>query len=215
MKASKESSSGLCALGDLPSLACVWFVYRQLAAPAAVWSVRVCLGRLMVGLVCVGFVALLPVVVSPNVVCAAGTSVPALVSCILVGPSAAQCGLSTLIGRVCDGRVAVFCCVRGLGRQRARRPMVPPSRGTPFPFGPVHAWLVWCPPACVWSVYGHVAARAAVWLVRGYRGRLMVGSVCAGSVALLLVVLSSNPACVAGTSVSVLASCVLVSPSVV
>ena len=64
-------------------------VYGQVAAVAAVWLVRGCLGRLMVGLVCVGFVALLPVVVPPNVVCAAGTSVSALPSCVLVGPSAA------------------------------------------------------------------------------------------------------------------------------
>ena len=42
---------------------------------------------LMVGLACVGSVALLPVVVSPNVVCAAGTSVSVLVSCVLVDPS--------------------------------------------------------------------------------------------------------------------------------
>ena len=48
-----------------------------------------CPARLMVGLVCVGFVALLPEDVSPNVVCAAGTSVSALASCVLVGPSAA------------------------------------------------------------------------------------------------------------------------------
>ena len=43
----------------------------------------------------------------------------------------------------------------------------------------------------------------------------MIGWVRVGSVALLQVVLSSNPACVARTSVSVLVSCVLVSPSVV
>ena len=82
-----------------------------------------------------------------------------------------------LVGRVGNGRVAVFCCVRGHGRQRAWRTTVPPSRWTPFPFQPVHAWLVWCWPACVWSVYGHVAAAAVVWLVRGCRGRLMVGCV--------------------------------------
>ena len=46
---------------------------------------------------------------------------------------------------------------------------------TPFLTRPVHAWLVWCWPACVGSVYGHVAAATAVWLVRGCRGRLMVG----------------------------------------
>ena len=53
------------------------------------WLVRGCLGRLMVGLVCVGSVALLPVVVSPNVVCAARKSALALASCVLVGPSVA------------------------------------------------------------------------------------------------------------------------------
>ena len=52
-----------------------------------------------------------------------------------------------------------------------------PTRGTPFPFRPVHAWLVWCCPACVWSVYGQVAAAAAVWSVRSCLGRLMVGLV--------------------------------------
>ena len=52
-----------------------------------VWLVRGCLGRLMVGLVCVGSVALLPVVVSPNVVCLASTSVLVLVRCVLVCPS--------------------------------------------------------------------------------------------------------------------------------
>ena len=109
----------------------------------------------------------------------------------------------------------VFCCVRGHGCQRAWRTTVPPSRLTPFSFPPVHAWLVWCWPACVWSVYGHVAAAAAVWLVRRCRGRFMVSWVRVGSVALMPVVLSSNPACVAGTSVSLLVSCVLVCPSVV
>ena len=155
--------------------ACVWSVYGQVAAAAALWLVRGCLGRLMVGLVCLGSVALLPVVVSPNVVCAAGTSVSLLVSCVLVGPSVVQCSLSTLVGRVRSGRVAVFCCVRGYGGRRAWRTTVPPSRWTPFPFRPVHAWVVWCWPACVWSVYGHVAAASAVSLVRSCRRRLMVG----------------------------------------
>ena len=113
------------------------------------WSVRGCFGRLMVGLVCVGFVALLPVAVSPNVVCAAGTSMSALASCVVVGPRAAQCGWSTLVGCVRNGRVAVFYCVRGHGRQLAWRMTVPPSRWTPFPFRPVHACLVWCLPALV------------------------------------------------------------------
>ena len=86
---------------------------------------------------------------------------------------------------------------------------------TPFPLRPVHAWPVRCWPACVWSVYGQVAAAAAVWLVRSRLGRLMVGLVCVGSVALLPVVASLNVVCVAGTSMSVLVSCVLVCPTAV
>ena len=90
-----------------------------------------------------------------------------------------------------------------------------PTRWTPFPFRPVHAWLVWCWPACVWSVYSQVADSAAAWLVGGCLGRLMVGLVCVGSLALLPVVVSLNVVCAAGTSVSGLASCVLVGQSVV
>ena len=67
----------------------MWSFYGQVEAAAAVWSVRGCLCRLMVGWVCVGFVALLQVVVLSNAVCAADTSVPALVSCVLIGRSAA------------------------------------------------------------------------------------------------------------------------------
>ena len=149
--------------------ACLWSVYGQVAAAAAVWLLSGCLGRLTVSLVCVGSVALLPVVVSPNVVCAAGISVSVLVSCVLVGPSVVQCSLSTLVGRVRN------CGVRGYGCRRAWRTTVPSSRCTLFPFRPVHAWLVWCWPACVCSVYGHVVAAAAVWLLSGSRGPLMVG----------------------------------------
>ena len=68
--------------------ACVWSVYGQVAAAAAVWLVPGCLGRLMVGLVCVGSAALLPVVASQNVVFVARTSVLVLVSCVLFCPSA-------------------------------------------------------------------------------------------------------------------------------
>ena len=103
--------------------------------------------------------------------------------------------------------------IRGLGRRRAWHTTVSPTRWTPFPFGPVHAWLVSCWPACVWSVYGQVAAAAAVWSVRGCLGHLMVGLVCMGFVALLPVVVSLNVVCAAGTSVSALASCVLLGPS--
>ena len=68
--------------------ACVWSVYGQVVAAAAVWLVRGCLGRPMVGLVCGGSVALLPVVASPNVVCVVSTPVSVPVSCVLVCPSA-------------------------------------------------------------------------------------------------------------------------------
>ena len=70
--------------------------------------------------------------------------------------------------------------VHGHGRRRARRTTVSPTLWTMFPFRPVHAWLVWCWPACVWSVYGQVAAAAAVLLVRGRLGHLMVGLVWGG-----------------------------------
>ena len=105
--------------------------------------------------------------------------------------------------------------VCGHGHRRARRTTVLPTLWTPFPFRPVHAWLVWCWPACVWSVYGQVAAAAAVLLVRGRLGRLMVGLVCVGSIVLLPVVLPPHVVYAAGMSVSVLVSGVVVCPSVV
>ena len=83
----------------------------------------------------------------------------------------------------------MFCFVRGYGRQWVWRTMVWPTHWTRFLFRPVHAWLVCCWTACVWSVYGQVAAAAAVWLVRSGLCRLMVGLVCAGSVALLPVLI--------------------------
>ena len=109
----------------------------------------------------------------------------------------------------------MFCFVRGYGRREAWHTTVSPTRWTPLPLRPVHAWPVRCLLAGVWSVYGQVAAAAAVWLVRGCLGRLMVSLVCVGSVALLPVVASPNVVCVAGTSVSLLVSCVSVCPSVV
>ena len=122
-------------------LACVWSVYGQVAAAEAALLVRGCLGRLMVGLVCVGSIALLPVVVPPHVVYAAGMSVSVLVSGVVVCPSVVLCSLLPLVGRVCIGSVAVFCCVRGYSRQWAWRTTVLPTRLAPFPFRPVHAWL--------------------------------------------------------------------------
>ena len=142
----------------------------------------------MVGLVCVGSIAPLPVVVPPHVVYAAGMSVSVLVSGVVVCPSVVLCSLLLLVGRVCIGSVVVFCCVRGYDQRWAWRTTVLPTHWAPFPFRPVHSWLVWCWPACVWSVYGQVAAAAAVLLVRGRLARLMVGLVCVGSIALLPVV---------------------------
>ena len=63
--------------------------------------------------------------------------------------------------------------------------MVLPTHGTPFPFRPLHARLVRCWPACVWSVYGCVVVSAAVWLVHGGVSRLMVGLFVVGSFLLL------------------------------
>ena len=186
--------------------ACVWSVYGQVAAAAAVLLVRGRRGRLMAGLVCVGSIALLPVVVPPHVVYAAGMSVSVLVSGVVVCPSVVLCSLLPLVGLVCIGSVVVFCCVCGYDRRWAWRTTVLPTRWAPFPFRPVHAWLVWCWPACVWSVYGQVAAAAAVLLVRGRLGRLMVGLVCVGSIALLPVVVSPHVVYAAGMSVSVLVS---------
>ena len=79
----------------------------------------------------------------------------------------------------------MFCCVPGYGGERAWRTTVSPTRWTPFPFRPLHAWLVWCWTACVWSVYGHVVAAAVVLLVHGCFSRLMVGLSGVGSLALL------------------------------
>ena len=132
-----------------------------------------------------------------------------------VGRLTVRRSLLMLGGGLRDGRVTMFCFVRGYGRRRPWCTTVSPTRWMPFLLRPVHAWLARCWPACVWSVYLQVAAAAAVWLVRGCLGRLMVGLVCVGSVALLPVVASPNIFCVAGTSMSVPVTCVLVCPSVV
>ena len=79
----------------------------------------------------------------------------------------------------------MFCCVRGYGGRRAWRTTLSPTRWTPFLFRPLHAWLVWCWPACVWSVSGQCVAAAVVLLVHGCVSRLMVGLFNVGSLALL------------------------------
>ena len=74
--------------------------------------------------------------------------------------------------------VFVGMAAGGRGAPRCRQPE------SPFPFRPMHAWLVWCWPACVWSVYGNVLAAAVVLLVHGCLSRLMVGLFGVGSLAL-------------------------------
>ena len=78
----------------------------------------------------------------------------------------------------------MFCWVCGNGGRRAWRTTVSPTCWTPFPFRPMHVRLVWCWPACVWSVYGHVVAAAAVMLVHSCLRHLMVGLFGVGSLAL-------------------------------
>ena len=89
-----------------------------------------------------------------------------------------------LVGRLSNGRVVVFCCIHGYGRLRAWRTMVLPTHGTLFLSRPLLAWLVWCWPACMWSVYGWVVVSAAVWLVHGSVSRCMVGLFAVRSVVL-------------------------------
>ena len=112
-----------------------------------------------------------------------------------------------LVGRVRNGRVAVFCCVLGYGGRRAWCTTVSPTCWAPFPFRPMHAWLVWCWPACAWSVYGHVVAAAAVLLVHGCRSRLMVGLFGVGSLALQRALAPSDVVRVVVMPVSVLVGC--------
>ena len=69
----------------------------------------------------------------------------------------------------------MFRCVRGHGGRRALLTMVSPARWTPFSYRPVHVRQVWCWPACVRSVYGHVVFAVVVVLVRGGVSRLLVG----------------------------------------
>ena len=98
----------------------------------------------------------------------------------------------------------MFCCVRGYGGRRAWRTTVSPTSWTPFLFRPLHAWLVWCWPACVWCVYGRVVAAAVVFLVHSCVGRLMVGLFGVGSLALLQALARSDVVRVVVLPVSVL-----------
>ena len=89
-----------------------------------------------------------------------------------------------LVGWLFNGRVSALWCVRGYGRGRAWRIMVSPTHGTPFRFRPLNAWVFWCWPACVQSVYCSVVFSAAVSLVPGCASRLMVGFCVVGLIAL-------------------------------
>ena len=132
-----------------------------------------------------------------------------LVSCVLVCPSVVYRRLLTLVGRVRNGIVVVFVCVRVYGGRRARRIMVSPTRWTPFPFRPMHACPVWCLPVCVWSVHGHIVAAAVVLLVCGRVTRLKVGLFGVGSLALQRALAQSDLVRVGALLVSMLvgASC--------
>ena len=98
----------------------------------------------------------------------------------------------------------MFCCVRGYGGRRAWHTTLSPTLWTPFLFRPLHAWMVWCWPACVWSVSGHVVAAAVVLLVHGCVSRLMVGLFGVGSLALLRALARSDVVRVVVLLVSVL-----------
>ena len=81
---------------------------------------------------------------------------------------------------------------------------------TPFSYQPMHVWPVWCWPACVRCVYGHVVFAVVVSLVHGRVSRLLVGLFGVGSLSLQRV-LAQSDLLLAGVllvAVSVGASCV-------
>ena len=78
----------------------------------------------------------------------------------------------------------MFGCVRGHGGWRAWLTTVSPALWTPFSYRPMHVRPVWCWPACVRFVYGHVVFAVLVLLVRGRVSRLLVGLFCVGSLSL-------------------------------
>ena len=78
----------------------------------------------------------------------------------------------------------MFRCVRGHGGRRAWLTTVSPARWTSFSYRPVHVRPVWCWPACMRSVYGHVVCAVVVLLVCGRVSRLLVGLFGVGSLSL-------------------------------
>ena len=77
----------------------------------------------------------------------------------------------------------------------------------------MHAWLVWCWAARVWSVDGHVVAAAVVLLVQGRVSRLMVGLFGVGSLALQRAPAHSDVVRVVAMLVSVLVDTSCVRPA--
>ena len=86
----------------------------------------------------------------------------------------------------------MFLCVRGHGGRRAWLATVPPARWTSFSYRPMHVRPVWCWPARVRSVYGHVVLAVAVLLVCGRVSRLMVGLFGVGTLSLQPVLAQSD-----------------------
>ena len=78
----------------------------------------------------------------------------------------------------------MFRCVPCHGGKRAWLATVSAARLTSFSYRPMHVRPVWCWPACVQSVYGHVVSAVAVLLVCGRVSCLLVGSFGVGSLSL-------------------------------
>ena len=115
--------------------------------------------------------------------------------------------LLMLVGRFCNGMVALFCCFREYGCWRAWRTMVLSVRWKPLPFSAVHAWLVWCWLACVWSVYGRAVGSPALLSVHGCVNLLTGGLFVVASFALKLALAEPDLVRVVVMSVSLLVCC--------
>ena len=107
----------------------------------------------------------------------------------------------------------MFCCVREHGGRRAWRTTVSPACWTPFLYRLRHVRPVWCRPACVRSVYGHVLAAAVALLVCGRVSRLLVGLFGGGSLALQRAHAQSDLLRVGALLVVVLVGASLVGPA--
>ena len=86
----------------------------------------------------------------------------------------------------------MFLCVRGHGGRRAWLATVSSARWTSFSYRHMHVRPVWCWPARVRSVYGHVVFPVAVLLVCGRVSCLLVGLLGVGSLSLQQVLAQSD-----------------------